>query len=1343
MRRSKHRREPRTAYGQGGNPALWTEAQPLPMRSFRLWAKRVVIWGSVAAVCAVALTILIAGSIASKYREAAEKIDLARLNEFSETTIFYDRHGQEVGRLFFEDRQVLQHHQIPDIMRWAILAAEDASFYKHGGIDYRGILRAAIANLRRGRATQGGSTITQQLAKHAIGVFERKLDRKLTEYFLAKRIEAKFSKDEILDLYINRIYFGKGYYGLAAAANGYFHKKPHELTLGECAMLAGIVRAPNTYSPRANLARATEKRDQVLDRMIEVGYIKHAQAAEAREEKITVHGPGNAGVYSFHMAQALKELRQILQVSPDDDVPGGLRVHTTIDLDLQKQVEGSLLKKLESVEATLKNGGSTPLSPSDPLAELDGGPNEKTEAAAADQPPAAEGDPLQAAFVCVEGDSGAMRVLVGGRDFKQSQFNRATMARRGNASLLQPFIYSLAMQHLALHPASMIDATYLDEALVSKGQDTGLGDPLKDISKRFLTVQQALSLANSSCALRVAIQLGLPRIVAWLEAAGIKADARPDSFENIPSLTLEQIASLYQALAHGGIRRRPYLIEKITNAYNEVMYQAQVDAGTSIVDPLVAQHMSLTLQSGTRDGIGRSLSIDHGLTQPIASMTGRSPKNRDAWFVGYTPSLVGALWVGYDQPRPITGGPVIRNVAIPLWASAMGDVIRHMPSTKAFEVPAKLAKVEVDQRTGVIQGLGFLTPAPGNIFVYLRRDQIEEAQKASRETASRVQQPADWSAWLATLLNEGDESPQAPRLNLPGTAEIPQVARCRLPALRGDILSRDGHALATMIQSQSLVLRWPTDGKFKTEDDYLSWVKERLVDASEWLGAPILLPEEHLRNQFRLHRYRPLTVAEHLPSERVAEFPKSPLVEQGFALQGVPRRTYPNGAFFAHSLGHIKRTGSPNDRAYYPGELIYDDYEGASGLEKLFDDDLRGKDGQMTIVTSPDGFPRKAWIDWQATTGNNIRTTIDHSLQAAAEAAIGTVRAGAVVVLDVNNGDVLAMASQPQYNPNDFIPFLPEERWQELVSSEKNPLLNRAYRQHHPPGSTFKLITSLAASRAGVLDPSRKFTAQGFFDVAGLRYELPKEKDTVSYEGALARSFNSYFMDLGLRAGREALIDTALQFGIGRITGFILPGEVPGLMPDSNFTMKRHQRIFGPGDITNSSIGQGDVLVTPLQMANLVAAIANGGTLYRPRLVRQIEARSGKTANRFDPAEIRHVEINPEDLKIIREAMVSTTQWGTGTLAKLPDVQLASKTGTAQIGSKLAPRQVAWMVGFLPADQPRYAFSVMVEGDFDQDLHGGSDAGTLVGQIFKSEPVRPLLTAAPPKAQLVGPGDVP
>lgn len=1345
MRRKKTRRAPRTAYDGGPESAWWGEPQPpRPGVPVAVWLRRALIGGAIAGVIATVVGILIIGAIASKYREAAEKIDLARLNEFSETTIFYDRHAQEIGRLFFEDRQVLQHHEIPDMMRWAILAAEDASFYKHDGIDYKGILRAAVANIRRGRATQGGSTITQQLAKHAIGIFDRNIDRKLTEFFLAKRIEAKFSKDEILDLYINRIYFGKGYYGLAAAANGYFHKKPHELTLGECAMLAGIVRAPNTYSPRGNIGRATEKRDQVLDRMIDAGYIKHAQAAEGRAAKITIHGGRNAGVHTFHMAQALKELRTILQVDPEDDVPGGLRVHTTIDLELQALVEKSLSAKLASVETELATARPTPAQGPDPLAELDTGPATAPGTPAPTEPSTPAGsNPLETAFLCVESESGAMRVLVGGRDFKQSQFNRATMARRGNASLLQPFVYSLAMQHLSLHPASMIDATYIDETLASKGQDAGLGDPLTDISKRFLTVQQALSLANSSCALRVAIQLGLPRIVQWLHGAGIKLDAPPKSFEDIPSLTLEQIASLYQALARGGIHRRPYLIEKITNAYNEVMYQSQVDAGGQILDPIVSQHMTLTLQSATRDGIGRSLSIDHGFTQPIASMTGRSPQNRDAWFVGFTPELVGALWVGYDQPRPITDGTVIRNAAIPLWASAMGEVMRHLPPGTSFAVPEQLAKVEVDQRTGVIQGLGFLTPAPGNMFVYLRRDQIDEAQKASRDVAARVQQPPDWSNWLATLLNEGDEAPQTPTLTLPGTKEIPQVARCRLPALRGDILTRDGLPLATMVQSQSLVLRWPAGDEFRSEEDYLRWVKERLVDASEWLAQPILIPEEDLQNQFRLHRFRPLTVAENLAPERVTEFPKSPLVRQGFALQGVPRRLYPNGPFFSHSLGHIKRTTTVNARAYYPGEPVYDDYEGASGLEKLFDKDLRGKDGQMTVVTTPDGFPRKAWLDWQATAGNNIRTTIDRSLQAAAEQAIAGVRAGAIVVLDINSGDVLAMASQPQYDPNDFVPFLPEQRWQELVSSEKNPLLNRAYRQHHPPGSTFKLITSLAASRAGVLDPDRKFTATGFFEVAGLRYELPKEKDTISYQAALARSFNSYFMDLGLRAGREALIDTALQFGIGRVTGFLLPGEVPGLMPDSTFTMKHHQRIFGPGDITNTSIGQGDVLVTPLQMANLVATLANGGTLYRPRLVRQIETRGGKPINRFDPAEIRRIDINPTDLNIIRDAMVATTQWGTGAPAKIPDVPLATKTGTAQIGSKLAPRQAAWIVGFLPADGPRYAFAVMVEGDYDQDLHGGSDAGTLAGQIFRSEPVRPLLTAAPPKAQLVSPTDSP
>ncbi len=1319
------------------------QAQPgRPRTPAGTWIKRIFVGGAIAAVVSSVVAIAILGAFVAKYRDEAEGLDLARLNEFSETTIFYDRRAQEIGRLFFEDRQVLQHHEIPDMMRWAILAAEDTSFYKHGGVDYRGILRAAIANIRTGKATQGGSTITQQLAKHALGRFERTVDRKFTEFFLAKRIEAKFSKDEILDLYINRIYFGKGYYGLAAAANGYFHKKPHELALGECAMLAGIIRAPNSYSPRGNLSRATAKRDQVLDRMIDAGYIKHAQAAEARAEKITVHPGRNAGVHNYHMAQALKELRHILQVDPDDDVPGGLRVHTTIDLELQNQVEQSLVAKLASVETSLKNGGPAPPQQADPLSELDTNPAGMPEPQADPEAPNG-GGPLEAAFLCVEAESGATRVLIGGRDFRQSQFNRATMARRGNASLLQPFVYSLAMQHLGLHPASMIDATYIDETLASQGQDTGLGDPLKDISKRFLTLQQALSLANTSCAFRVALQLGLPRIVQWLAAAGIQLESPPSSLDDIPSLTLEQIASLYQGLARGGVRRKPYLIEKITNAYNEVMYQAQVEAGDRILDPLIAQHMTLTLQSATRDGIGRSLAVDHAFTQPIASMTGRSPKNRDAWFVGYTPELVGALWVGYDQPRSITDGPVIRNVAIPLWATAMGEVIRQVPPGASFGIPNQLAKVEVDQRTGVIQGLGFLTPAPGNIFVYLRRDQIDEAQKASREAASRVQQPADWSSWLATLLNEGDEAQKTPTRNLPGTKEIPQVARCRLPALRGDILTRDGHPLATMAQSQSLVLKWPSGENFKTEDDFLRWIKERLVDASEWLGSPILLSDDALREQFRLHRFRPLDIADDLPPERVAEFPKSPLVNQGFALQGIPRRVYPNGPFFSHSLGHVKRIATVNDRAYFPGEPVYDDYEGASGIEKLFDKDLRGKDGQMTIVTNPDGFPRKAWIDWQATAGNNIRTTIDHGLQTAAEAAVAAIRAGAIVVLDLNSGDILAMASQPQYDPNDFIPFLPEDHWQALVSSEKNPLLNRAYRQHHPPGSTFKLVTSLAASRVGVLDPERKYTATGFFDVAGLRYELPKEKDTVSYQAALARSFNSYFMDLGLRAGREALIDTALQFGIGRVTGLILPGEVPGLMPDSQFTMKRHQRIFGPGDITNTSIGQGDVLVTPLQMANLTAAIANGGTLYRPRIVRQIESRGGKIVNRFDPAEIRRIEINPTDLQIVREAMVATTQWGTGAPAKIPDVSMATKTGTAQIGSKLAPRQVAWMVGYLPADVPRYAFAFMVEGDYDQDLHGGSDAGTLVAQVFKSEPVRPLLTAAPPKAQLVSPSDTP
>lgn len=280
------------------------------------------------------------------------------------------------------------------------------------------------------------------------------------------------------------------------------------------------------------------------------------------------------------------------------------------------------------------------------------------------------------------------------------------------------------------------------------------------------------------------------------------------------------------------------------------------------------------------------------------------------------------------------------------------------------------------------------------------------------------------------------------------------------------------------------------------------------------------------------------------------------------------------------------------------------------------------------------------------------------------------------------------------------------------------------------------MLTTLASTEAGQFDPARQVACPGYFQVGAMRYELPRERSgPVAFRSAIARSFNTYFFDLGQRSGREKMVQASRSAGLGEVSGFLLPGELPGLIPTPEFVRVRHKRSMGPGDVANMSIGQGDVLTTPLQMANVMCLLANGGTLFRPRLVQQLEDAGGKAVRTFPAEVIRTVSWPPAGTRVLVDGMVAVTEEGTGTLAAVPGIRVAAKSGTAQVGSKSQPRQIAWLVGFLPAYEPRYGFAVMIEGDVDQDLHGGEDAGAIAGKLFRgiySSP--PSLTGHSPPA---------
>jgi len=338
------------------------------------------------------------------------------------------------------------------------------------------------------------------------------------------------------------------------------------------------------------------------------------------------------------------------------------------------------------------------------------------------------------------------------------------------------------------------------------------------------------------------------------------------------------------------------------------------------------------------------------------------------------------------------------------------------------------------------------------------------------------------------------------------------------------------------------------------------------------------------------------------------------------------------------------------------------------------------------------------------------------------------------------------MASHPTFDPNIFLPTISADEWQVLNTGQFNPLLDRTIHAQYPPGSSFKTVTSIAAMKAGVFDPNWVYHAPGYFDIGDKHVIFNDEKGDVSYLEAFTHSWNTYFMTLGLKIGRDVLIDTARSLNLGSLTAIDLPGELPGNIPDPEYVKRIHGREFGSGDLANTSIGQGDVLVTPVQMACLMAALANNGTVYRPRLVKQIEDRNGNVIKAFPVETLRTVTFDPKWMPNLKAAMINVVDEGTATVVHRDDMKIAAKTGTAQVGSETHRRQIAWLNGYLPADDPQYSFSIMVEGTFADNrndtleggLLGGVDAGAIAKDIFDQIYPPPGKDKAPPTASTKG-----
>jgi penicillin-binding protein 2 len=503
-----------------------------------------------------------------------------------------------------------------------------------------------------------------------------------------------------------------------------------------------------------------------------------------------------------------------------------------------------------------------------------------------------------------------------------------------------------------------------------------------------------------------------------------------------------------------------------------------------------------------------------------------------------------------------------------------------------------------------------------------------------------------------------------------------------------------------------------------------------------------------------LARFRPVTLVDDLDWERLAR-----VESHGYALAGIetfekPRRFYPGGPLAAHLLGTLGEIQSAqlareHYAGYRQGEVI-----GQTGLEARFETHLRGVYGRRDVVVDAAGREIEQLRELPPALGGRVVLALDRDLQEQAEAGFRDVpegepeRMGAAVALDVRTGDVLALASFPNYDPNVFSSRIDRDTWRALTGDEWKPLRDRAIQNHYPPGSTHKAVMAAAALQEGVIDASTRVYCPGYYYFGGRRFGCWKKEGhgTVNVIQALQRSCDVFFYTVGVELGIDRIAKHASSFGLGDLTGIDLPGEVTGIVPSSEWKLRRFKEKWYPGETVSAAIGQSYNLYTPLQLAVSYAAIANGGRVMKPRLVLRLEDRDGKTVQAFDPEEREHATVSAANLAIVREGLTAVVELpgGTGSRAKVPGVRVAGKTGTVQVVSldrtrgmreediPVRFRDHAWFGAFAPADAPEIAVAVFVE----HGLHGSSAAAPIaqrmLAKYFQKRGLSPIPEAQPP-----------
>jgi len=621
----------------------------------------------------ILITVVTVFGVVSYFYFTHDLPSVETLKNYKPSTItkIFSEEGEIIGEFSYEKREVASLDRIPNYLLQAFVSGEDARFFQHKGLDYVAILRALFRNIFSGEIVQGGSTITQQVVKSLLLSPEKSFARKIREAILAYQIERNLTKEEILYLYLNQIYLGHGAYGVAAAAESYFGKTIEELDLAESALLAGLPQAPSKNSPYQHPEQAKKRQIYILNRMAEEGFISSSEAVKAIKTPYVIRGKEKPSIEKApHFVEYVRRYVEE-KYGKDALYKNGLQIFSTVDLRFQKTAQEALEAGLKEIEKRGKY----------PSVEMPEG-----------------------ALICFDLETGYVKAMVGGRDFRKSQFNRVIQARRQTGSAFKPIVYASALDK-GYSPASII----VDSPIVFEWGDR-MWKP-KNFEGTFsgpITLRSALTHSVNIVTVKIAQEVGIDYIKNYAQRLGISSPLHGDLSMALgsSSISLYELTKAYSVFANQGNLFKPIFIKRILDRDGNLLeenllpfYSVEPSKEEQVITPQTAFLMTYLLEGVVKQGTGWRA---RSLGRPVAAKTGTTDQFMDAWFIGYTPELITGVWVGFDEERSLGENETGARAASPVWVGFMSKILKDKP-VKDFPAPEEgIEFMKIDPKTGQI-----------------------------------------------------------------------------------------------------------------------------------------------------------------------------------------------------------------------------------------------------------------------------------------------------------------------------------------------------------------------------------------------------------------------------------------------------------------------------------------------------------------------------------------------------------------------------------------------------------------------------------------------------------------